>query len=209
MDGSSTTTARRSSSWQGRRPSRNGDNDNEYWKVTTTDGTQYFFGLHRLPAARRASRRPTRPGPCRSTATTPASRATTPATSPRSVRPRRGGGTWTTSSTRTATRWRTSTSKETGAYGRENDPGKRTTLRPRRLAGPDRVRQPRRRRGDDAAPRAGACSTRPSGACRLLTDAGWTRTRSPAAWPDTPWDQYCEAGAVHRPARRRSGRRSG
>ncbi|MFT2016417.1 polymorphic toxin-type HINT domain-containing protein [Streptomyces sp. 796.1] len=27
----------------------NGDNDNEYWRVTDTDGTQYFFGYHRLP----------------------------------------------------------------------------------------------------------------------------------------------------------------
>ncbi|WP_157740146.1 polymorphic toxin-type HINT domain-containing protein [Micromonospora auratinigra] len=27
----------------------NGDNDGEYWKVTTTDGTQYFFGRHNLP----------------------------------------------------------------------------------------------------------------------------------------------------------------
>jgi RHS repeat-associated protein len=27
----------------------NGDNDGEYWKVTTLDGTQYFFGRHRLP----------------------------------------------------------------------------------------------------------------------------------------------------------------
>ncbi|MDA1360271.1 hypothetical protein O1R50_11595 [Glycomyces luteolus] len=27
----------------------NGDNDGEYWKVTTTDGTQYFFGKHQLP----------------------------------------------------------------------------------------------------------------------------------------------------------------
>jgi RHS repeat-associated protein len=26
-----------------------GDNDGEYWKVTTTDGTQYFFGRNRLP----------------------------------------------------------------------------------------------------------------------------------------------------------------
>jgi hypothetical protein len=25
------------------------DNDGEYWKVTTTDGTQYFFGRHSLP----------------------------------------------------------------------------------------------------------------------------------------------------------------
>jgi RHS repeat-associated protein len=27
----------------------NGDDDGEYWKVTTTDGMQYFFGLHHLP----------------------------------------------------------------------------------------------------------------------------------------------------------------
>jgi RHS repeat-associated protein len=27
----------------------NGDNDGEYWKVTTLDGTQYFFGKHKLP----------------------------------------------------------------------------------------------------------------------------------------------------------------
>jgi RHS repeat-associated protein len=27
----------------------NGDNDNEYWKITTANGTQYFFGLNRLP----------------------------------------------------------------------------------------------------------------------------------------------------------------
>lgn len=27
----------------------NGDKDGEYWKATATDGTQYFFGLNRLP----------------------------------------------------------------------------------------------------------------------------------------------------------------
>ncbi|MFF5711809.1 RHS repeat domain-containing protein [Streptomyces sp. NPDC012756] len=27
----------------------NGDDDGEHWKITTTDGTQYFFGLNRLP----------------------------------------------------------------------------------------------------------------------------------------------------------------
>ena len=30
-------------------PNVNGDNDGEYWKITTRDGTQYFFGLHKLP----------------------------------------------------------------------------------------------------------------------------------------------------------------
>ncbi|GAA0976114.1 hypothetical protein GCM10009555_035240 [Acrocarpospora macrocephala] len=28
----------------------NGDNDGEYWRVTTTDGTQYYFGMNRLPS---------------------------------------------------------------------------------------------------------------------------------------------------------------
>ncbi|POX55336.1 sugar-binding protein [Streptomyces sp. Ru71] len=27
----------------------NGDNDGEHWKITTTDGTEYYFGLNRLP----------------------------------------------------------------------------------------------------------------------------------------------------------------
>ncbi|MGI5180327.1 FG-GAP-like repeat-containing protein [Dactylosporangium sp. CA-152071] len=27
----------------------NGDNDGEHWKLTTTDGTQYYFGLNRIP----------------------------------------------------------------------------------------------------------------------------------------------------------------
>lgn len=27
----------------------NGDNNGEYWKVTTTDGTEYYFGMNRLP----------------------------------------------------------------------------------------------------------------------------------------------------------------
>ncbi|MEU7826398.1 RHS repeat-associated core domain-containing protein [Catellatospora sp. NPDC049133] len=27
----------------------NGDNDGEYWRLTTADGTRYFFGLNRLP----------------------------------------------------------------------------------------------------------------------------------------------------------------
>ncbi|MEU3499268.1 RHS repeat-associated core domain-containing protein [Streptomyces hundungensis] len=33
----------------------NGDNDGEHWKVTTADGTQYFFGLNHLPGWKDAS----------------------------------------------------------------------------------------------------------------------------------------------------------
>ncbi len=46
----------------------NGAHDGEAWKITTLDGTQYFFGV--------TGRARTRPGPCRSSATTPANRAT-------------------------------------------------------------------------------------------------------------------------------------
>ncbi|QNE27247.1 hypothetical protein F1D59_22870 [Streptomyces sp. INR7] len=37
----------------------NGDNDGEHWKITTTDGTQYFFGLNRLPGWKDATSTPT------------------------------------------------------------------------------------------------------------------------------------------------------
>ncbi|MFJ2175322.1 RHS repeat-associated core domain-containing protein [Streptomyces sp. NPDC087851] len=30
-------------------PRANGDNDGEHWRITTTDGTQYYFGYNRLP----------------------------------------------------------------------------------------------------------------------------------------------------------------
>ncbi|MFC9427759.1 RHS repeat-associated core domain-containing protein [Streptomyces sp. NPDC056987] len=30
-------------------PRGNGDNDGEHWRITTTDGTQYYFGYNRLP----------------------------------------------------------------------------------------------------------------------------------------------------------------
>ncbi|MEW2415588.1 polymorphic toxin-type HINT domain-containing protein [Streptomyces sp. NPDC046866] len=33
----------------------NGDNDGEHWRVTTIDGTQYYFGLNRLPGWKDAS----------------------------------------------------------------------------------------------------------------------------------------------------------
>ncbi|MGA5300194.1 RHS repeat domain-containing protein [Nucisporomicrobium flavum] len=36
----------------------NGDDDGEHWKVTTTDGTQYFFGLNRLPGWRASEKDP-------------------------------------------------------------------------------------------------------------------------------------------------------
>ena len=34
----------------------NGDDNGEYWKVTTTDGTQYYFGLNQLPGWRERQR---------------------------------------------------------------------------------------------------------------------------------------------------------
>ncbi|MEK8106470.1 hypothetical protein NKG94_16840 [Micromonospora sp. M12] len=88
----------------------NGDNNGEYWRVTTTDGTQYYFGRNRLPNWSTNARRRSRRGPSRSSATTPASHAT-PARSTRLGVSRVGGGTSTMSWTRTTTRWRTTTSR--------------------------------------------------------------------------------------------------
>jgi hypothetical protein len=71
----------------------NGTYNGEYWRATTTGGR----------ASRTTRRRPTRPGRRRCTATIRVSRATSRATSPDRGAPRAGGGTSTTSSTRTAT----------------------------------------------------------------------------------------------------------
>ncbi|GGJ99961.1 hypothetical protein GCM10011583_34230 [Streptomyces camponoticapitis] len=80
----------------------------EHWKITTTDGTQYFFGLNKLPGwsdngAEATTRSPTRSSPLRCSATRAVSPATTPP-SPLRGASRRGGGSSTTSSTCTATR---------------------------------------------------------------------------------------------------------
>ena len=50
----------------------NGDEDGEYWKITTTDGMQYFFGLNRLPGWRSGTDPLTNSvSTCRSSATNP------------------------------------------------------------------------------------------------------------------------------------------
>ena len=54
-----------------------GDGDGEYWTVITGDGTKYVFGLNKLNSAPAAA--PTTRSTCRSSATTPASPATTTA----------------------------------------------------------------------------------------------------------------------------------
>jgi hypothetical protein len=59
IDGSSTELVKGEAGWKlkdddGSKIERltgavNGDNDGEYWKLTKTDGTQYFLGMNRLP----------------------------------------------------------------------------------------------------------------------------------------------------------------
>ena len=76
--------------------STNGTYDDDCWRVTTTDGTQYYFGLNTLPGYGLAKPRRTRLGRCRSMATTPANRVTGRPSRPQAAcRP--GGGTSTTS----------------------------------------------------------------------------------------------------------------
>jgi hypothetical protein len=44
-------------------PRRIGDEDGEYWKLTTSDGTQYFFGRNRVESERTRRRRDECHGP--------------------------------------------------------------------------------------------------------------------------------------------------
>ena len=167
----------------------NGDNDGEYWKVTTTDGAQYFFGRNRLPGWT-AGQPGDELGVVRAgaTATTPASRATR-RPSPRvvsagvAVEPRLRRG-----------------------HARQHHvllvhPGDQQ-LRPQpdRHRGLARTCGQRRCRASTTAPTTGPAPTPPTpgrrrrGSCSAPpTGAGPTgcETHDAAHWPDVPWDREC------------------
>jgi RHS repeat-associated protein len=164
----------------------NGDNDNEYWKVTTTDGTQYFFGRHR------------RPGWTSGDETN--SVWTAPVYGNHHVDPCYNAS-FAASRCTQAWRWNldyvvdphgnTLTyfyAREIGAYGREADPNKRTEYH--RGGWLTRI---------DYGTRGGTELTTPA-PNRVLFDVAdrcapntTCSPTVPASWPDTPWDQYCAA----------------
>ncbi|GAA3743651.1 RHS repeat domain-containing protein [Micromonospora maritima] len=170
----------------------NGDNDGEYWRVTTPDGTQYYFGRHHGMGGASAG-----------TAT-----ESVWTTQVYGNHPGESGyvaNDFAASRETQAWRWNldyvvdphgnTMTlfyTKETGAYGRESDATKRTTY--------DRGGYLTR---IEYGNRADAPSTTYASA-RVMFDvadrckAGATCYDSngravPSAWPDTPWDRYCHA----------------
>jgi RHS repeat-associated protein len=166
----------------------NGTYNGEYWKVTTTDGTQYFFGRTR------------RQGFPSDTVSTN-SAWTVPVYGNHLGEPCYQAGDFSGSRCTQAWRWNldyvvdphgnTMTyfyGRETGAYARELDPDLRTTYH--RGGYLTRI---------EYGTRAGSEHTGvvPARVVFELADRclpGQTCTQSnPEAWPDTPWDLYCQA----------------
>src|SRR6266545_1220362 len=175
----------------------------EYWKVTTVDGTQYFFGLNHRPVGPPARRRPTPHGPHLCSATTPGNSATATRSTPRGAS-RPTGGTSTMSSTRTATRCRTGTRRKrtptraTRPIARQpripvavTCPGSSTAREPTRSSA-------RRRCGSCSTPRTVARPTVPTTAATGRIRRG---TRAATAAP-------APAGTVRRSGRPSDWRRS-
>jgi hypothetical protein len=169
----------------------NGDNDNEYWKVTTTDGVQYFFGYHRPPGW---------------SAGQPVTNSTwtVPVYGNNSGEPCHDS-TFADSWCNQAWRWNLDYvfdphdnsmayfyGKETGAYGRDNTPSQRTTYD--RGGWLDRIEYGMRRGAEytQAAPLRVLFDARERCLAGCWTGAAWTSDPVTSAWPDTPWDQYCE-----------------
>lgn len=167
----------------------NGDDDGEYWKVTTTDGTQYFFGRNYGEGGASAN-------------TASNSVWTVPVYGNHPDEPGYQAGNYAGSRRTQAWRWnldyvvdphgntmRYFYERETGAYGREGDRNKRTTYD----RGGYLTRIEYGSRSDAPS------STQP--AARVVFDVNdrcasncWSGTNPvEASWPDTPWDRYCKA----------------
>ena len=165
----------------------NGDNDNEYWVATTTDGVKYFFGYHKLPNY-------TSGAVTNSTWTVPVYGDDT--------------GEPCRDVTYCTQAWRWNLDyvvdphdntmayfyvKETGAYGRHNTPSQRTTYD--RGGYLERVEYGMRAGQEyaQAAPLRAVFDTSERCLSGCWTGAAWTSNPVASAWTDTPWDQYCTA----------------
>ena len=169
----------------------NGDNDNEYWKVTTTDGVEFYFGYHRLPGWSSGD----------------------PVTNSTWTAPVYGNNVGepcynsTFANARCDQGWRWNLDyvvdpnnnsmayfykKETGAYGRNMTPSQRTTYD--RGGYLDRIEYGMRNGSEysAAAPLRVTFETKERCLSNCWTGAAWTSDPKPSSWPDTPWDQYCK-----------------
>ncbi|MEV6377777.1 RHS repeat-associated core domain-containing protein [Micromonospora musae] len=171
----------------------NGDNDNEYWKVTTTDGVQYYFGYHKLPGW---------------SSTNPVTDSvwTVPVFGNNSAEPCYDS-TFANAYCSQAWRWNLDYvvdpnsntmayfyGKETGAYARDLDPDKRTTYD--RGGYLKRIEHGMRKNAEyaQAAPLRVVFTTAERCLSNCWTGTAWTSDPVTANWYDTPWDQYCEPG---------------
>jgi len=167
----------------------NGDDDGEYWKVTTIDGTQYYFGRnHGIGGA---------------TATTATNSTwTVPVYGNHSGEPGYSAGSFASSQRTQGWRWNldyavdthgnTMTfyyAKEDGAYGREGDPAKRTSYD----RGGYLTRIEYGNRSDAASTVKAAAQVVFATPDRCASNCYTGSTPVQASWPDTPWDQYCTA----------------
>jgi RHS repeat-associated protein len=156
----------------------NGDADGTYWRETTTDGTQYYFG--------RSS----------------SSAFTAPVYSNHSGEPGYDKD-FTKSRNTRAWRWNLdyavdpsgntitySYAKETGAYAREGDEDKRITYD--RGGYLTRIDYGSRKDDDASAHPAAQVVLGVGNRCQGTCFDGDEKP-IPAAFPDTPWDQYCDA----------------
>ncbi len=170
----------------------NGDNDNEYWKVTTTDGTQYYFGYHKLPGW-------VSPNPVTNSVWT------VPVFGNNTGEPCYNA-TFANAYCNQAWRWNLDYvvdphgttmayfyGKETGAYGRDLTASQRTTYD--RGGYLDRIEYGMRQNSEyaQAAPVRVVFSTAERCLSGCWSGAAWTSNPVTSAWPDTPWDQYCKA----------------
>jgi YD repeat-containing protein len=168
----------------------NGDNDNEYWKVTTTDGTQFYFGYNRLPWSPA--------GPDTN------STWTLPVNGDDDQEPCHGSS-FAASFCTQAWRWNLDYvvdahgnatayyyTREAGAYARDNTPSQRTGYD--RGGYLERIEYGLRRDTPTAAPLRVLFNTAERCLSGCWTGTAWASDPNPSAWPDTPWDQYCKAG---------------
>ncbi|CRK56760.1 FIG01043295: hypothetical protein [Alloactinosynnema sp. L-07] len=170
----------------------NGDDDGEYWKVTTTDGSQHFFGAHKQPNW--SDGKPVTD-----------SVWTVPVYGNNAGEPCHQA-TFAASWCRQAWRWNldyvvdphgnTMTffyGKETGAYGRDNTPSQRTDYT--RGGWVDRIEYGTRQGSEvsSVAPAVVRFQTAERCLSGCWSGTPWTSAAVTAAWPDTPWDQHCAA----------------
>ncbi|MCX4762128.1 polymorphic toxin-type HINT domain-containing protein [Streptomyces sp. NBC_01275] len=183
----------------------NGDDDGEYWRLTTTDGTEYYFGLDRLPGWRSddpATTGTTDPDP------TTDSAWTVPVYGDDSGEPCHAS-TFDASYCNQAWRWNLSYVKDTHGNVMSYYYGKETNYYSQNLKytenGKPYVRGGYLKRADYGQ-RDGAVYTTVAPARVVFTtdercvaaaadcEPGDLTDATATRWPDVPWDQNCAAG---------------